>query len=253
MWSIYIRISIEEHRSTSITRSEIFVLLYIVTKEMSKIKIGSPNVSELMQSIFEPASAGVVSIAGIWENSTENSTIYFRHMPEAWLHFTVIVSVQMLLLIVHAYSAGRLADVPRLFGWGALIGVAVGVPFDLVVGQFFEIHSYALGFSLYFLVINAALSYGLFVANTLLLQHVRLPYFCLWTVIMMAVYEITNHFFRVWTWEFGLPRFEFLMVLLIGYFAGAILAAIISQVFLGYRFSFLVPTSRLDTQDNVEK
>src|SRR5688572_9178251 len=108
--------------------------------------------------------------------------VYFRRMSEAWLNFAVVIFVQALLFIVHGYFAKKLSQVPRVFGWGVLIGIAVGVPFDLVVEKFFGLHSYTLGFfGLFFLIINAALSYGLFVANTLLMQHARLSYFCLWT------------------------------------------------------------------------
>ncbi|MFA5877555.1 MAG: hypothetical protein WC880_04315 [Candidatus Paceibacterota bacterium] len=160
-------------------------------------------------------------------------------MLEAWLNFTIVVFMQLLLFIIHAYYAKKLSDVPRILLWGALIGIVIGMLFDLVLGKFFGLHSYTLGFGLFFLSLNVALSYGLFAANILLMQYVRLPYFFLSIIIVMAVYEITNHFFRVWAWNFVLPRFEFLMVLLAGYFGGAILVAIISHVFLGHRFFFI--------------
>jgi len=155
------------------------------------------------------------------------------------LNFAIVIFVQLLLFITCAYHEKKLSNVPRILGWGVLIGIAMGLSFDLVLGKFFGLSSYALGFGAFFLIINAALSYGLFAANILLLQRVRLAHFYIWTVVIVAVYEITNHFFRVWKWELGLPPIEFLIVLSVGYFGGAILVAIISHVFLGHRFFFI--------------
>ena len=160
-------------------------------------------------------------------------------MLEAWLNFAIVIFVQFLLFIICAFCQKRLSDVPRILGLGMLIGIVMGLSFDLVLGKFFGLSSYTFGFSLFFLVINATLAYGIFAANILLLQHIRLPYFILWNIVIVVVYEIINHFFRVWTWEFLLPRFEFLMVLLVGYLGGAIFVAVISHVFLGRRFFFI--------------
>lgn len=160
-------------------------------------------------------------------------------MLEDWLNFAIIILVQLLLFTAHAYYEKRLSDVPRILGYGVLIGIVFGIPFDLVVGKFFGLHSYALGFGAFFLILNATLSYGLFAANTLLMQRARLVHFYIWTIGIVAVYETTNLFFRVWTWEFALPDIAFLIVLSAGYFGGAILVAVISHVFLGHRFFFI--------------
>lgn len=163
-------------------------------------------------------------------------------MLEAWQNFAILVAVQFLLFITHAYYAKKLSDVPRILALSAPIGLAMGLSYDLALGKFLDLSSYALGFGAFFLTLNAILSYGLFVANTLLLQKARLLYFYIWTVFVMAVYEITSHFFRVWTWEFGtefaLPPTLFVAVLSLGYFSGALLVAIIAH-FFGYRFFFL--------------
>lgn len=160
-------------------------------------------------------------------------------MSEAWLHFGVVIFVQFLLFIICAFHEKRLSDALRILGWGVLIGIAMGLSFDLVLGKFFGFSSYALGFGAPFLIVNGALSYGLFVGTILLLQRVRLVPFYIWTIGIVVVYEITNHFFRVWTWKFALPPIEYLIVLSAGYFGGAILVAIISHVFLGRRFFFI--------------
>lgn len=160
-------------------------------------------------------------------------------MSEAWLNFAVVVFVQFLFFIIHAYYAKKLSDAPRMLGWGALTAIVVGIPFDLIAGMFFGLHSFVLGFSPFFLVANAVFSYGLFVSNTLLMQNAKLQYFFPWIVVLIAVYEITNHFFPVWIWEFTLPIFVFLIVLLIGYLGGAMLIAAISHLLFGRRFLFI--------------
>lgn len=161
-------------------------------------------------------------------------------MLEAWLNFAIIIFVQLLLFVIYAYYVKRISDIPRILGWGVLIGIAVGLLFDLVLGKFLGLYSYALGFGSFFLTLNGALSYGIFAANTLLLQHARFSHFYIWLIVVIAVYEITNLFFRVWTYEFVLPHIAFLAMLLVGYSAGAILAAVIWHTFLGERFFFIV-------------
>ena len=162
-------------------------------------------------------------------------------MPEAWLHFAIVVSVQLIIFIIHAYYEKRLSDVPRILGWGVLIGIAIGLSSDLILGKFFGLWSYTLGFGPSFLSLNAALVYGVFAANTLLMQRSRLLHFFIWTMVVMAFYEITNHFFRAWTYEFALSPIEFLAFLSIGYFGTAILVAVVWHAFLGHRF-FLIDT-----------
>lgn len=160
-------------------------------------------------------------------------------MTEAWISFSVVIMVQFFLFIVHAWYEKRLKDVPRILGLSVLIGIVFGIPFDLVVGKFVGVYSYALGFGLFFLTINGALSYGLMQANTLLMQRVRLPHFYVWTIFVGMVYEITNHFFRVWTWEFGTPRVQFVIVHAVGYIGLALLMAIVWHIFLKHRFVFI--------------
>ncbi len=160
-------------------------------------------------------------------------------MSEAWLNFIIVIFIQFLLFIIHAYYEKKLSDVPRILGWGVLIGIVVGLLSDLVLGKFFGLWSYTLGFGAFPLTLSAALVYGLFAANTLLMQRARLSNFFIWTTVVAAVYEITNHFFHVWTYEFVLSPSEFFIFLLGGYFGTAIVIAIISHVFLGHRFLFI--------------
>lgn len=162
-------------------------------------------------------------------------------MSEAWLNFGVVVFAQFILFIVHAYYANKLSDVPRTLGMGALIGVVVGLFYDLILGMYFGLASYTLGFTASFLSINWVLSYGIFAANTLLMQDARLRDFFLWTIVVVTIYETVNHFFLVWTWKFEhllafSSSIEFLTVLLVGYCSGALFVATLAHTFLGYRF-----------------
>ena len=160
-------------------------------------------------------------------------------MSEPWLHFTLAVLIQFLLFIVHALYEKKLSDIPRILSRGAFIGIVVGIPTDLVVGKSLDLCSYALGFGAFFLILNGIFLYGFFAAHILLMQFARLPDLFIRTIFIGAVFEITNLFFRVWTYEFVLPPTEFLTVLLVGYFGYAILMAVISHIFLGRRFFFI--------------
>lgn len=162
-----------------------------------------------------------------------------KNMLEPWLNFSIVVFVQLVLFVISAYYQKRLSDIPRILGLSVLIGIVFGALVDFILGKFFGLHSYTLGFGVVFLILNWILLNGLFVANTLLAERMRLPYFYLWTIILVAAYEIPNHFFRVWTWEFQLSPIVFLIVLSAGYFGGAILVAVISHVFFGHRFLFI--------------
>lgn len=161
-------------------------------------------------------------------------------MSEAWLNFSIVIFIQFLLFVIHAYYEKKLFDIPRILGKGVLSGIVLGLLFDLIFGKFFSLFSYTLGFGALFITFNAALFYGLFVANILLMQQVRLQHFYIWTMVVGAVTEITNLFVSLWSWKFAsLPTIEYLIVLSAGYFGVAILVATIWHVFLGRRFLFI--------------
>lgn len=120
-----------------------------------------------------------------------------------------------------------------------LIGIVFGITFDLIVGKFFGIYSYFLGFGFPFIIINGALSFGLMQANTLLMQKTRFIHFYIWTLIVVAVYEITNYYFPVWAWEFASPRVELLIVHGVGYIGLAVLMALLWHILLKHKFTFI--------------
>ncbi len=160
-------------------------------------------------------------------------------MSEPWINFTIIVCIQLLLFIVGACYEKKLSDVPRIIGLGILIGIVFGIPFDLVMGKYFGLYSYVLGFGTYFLVFNWVFLNGLFASNILLMQRLRLPHFFIGTIVLMIAHEVPNYFFHVWTWQFSFTTIEHVTVLSIGYFVGAVIGAVVWQVCFGYRFTFL--------------
>lgn len=152
-----------------------------------------------------------------------------------WINFAIVICIQLLLFIICAYREKKLSDIPNLLWKGVLIGIPMGLLYDHL-GNFLGINSYVLGFGLPFLLVNAAFSYGLFVANILILRNARLTHLYIWTVIIVIVYELTNHLFPVWIWEFALSPILFFLTLSAGYFGGAIFVSMISHFFFKYRF-----------------
>ncbi len=160
-------------------------------------------------------------------------------MFELWFNFAVVVFTQLLLFVAYAYYTKRLAEVLPVLGQGVIIGIVIGLLSDLIWGKFFGLWSYTLGFGVLSLTLTAAFVYGFFATNILLMRRVRLVHFFAWTMVMMSVYEITNHFFRIWTYELPLPFFGLLMFLIVGYFGTAVFVAVMGHVFFRRRFFFI--------------
>lgn len=160
-------------------------------------------------------------------------------MLEAWLNFIIVVFIQFVLFLIHAYYEKKLSDVPRILGQGVLSGIVLGPLFDLVFGKFFGLCSYTLGFGALFLILNGALLYGLFAAHALLMQQSRLLHFCIWIMVVVAVFEIANLFIPLWTYAFRVPSIEFLIIVSVGNLGAAVLVAVVWHVFLGHKFLFI--------------
>ena len=159
-------------------------------------------------------------------------------MTELWINFAIVIGVQFLLFLIHAWYEHKLKDVPRILSQSIVIGILFGSLFDLVVGKYVGVYMYTLGFGPGFLIINGALSYGLMQANTLLMQRAQALHFYAWTLVVGFVYEVTNYFFLLWSWEFGSPLVELLVVHLVGYPALALLMAFVWNVL--FKKSFVV-------------
>ncbi len=166
-------------------------------------------------------------------------------MNEHWISFGVVIFVQLVLFVLHAWNEKRLREVPRILFLGMLIGVPMGIPFDLLVGKILSFYDYELGFGLFFLTINGALSWGLMQANTLLMERDRFFHFYVWTIIVGLVYEVTNYFFRVWNWDFASVPIEVFSVHLFGYIGVATMMALVWHFVLGHRFVFITKARTL--------
>ncbi len=160
-------------------------------------------------------------------------------MLAVWQNFIVLILVQILLFIACAIYEKKLSGLLQILLGGMFTGIVIGLLSDLLWGKFFDLWSYSLGYSAFALILTAAFVYGLFAANVLLLQQARLSRFFVWVMIIMAAYEIANHFFRVWTYELSLPLFGFLLFLIVGYLATAVFVAVVWNFFLGYKFLFI--------------
>lgn len=120
-----------------------------------------------------------------------------------WTNFLVVISAQLVLLLLLAYSKQGLKKITFTFVLQSLfLGIVAGIIFDLVVGKYIGIFDYALDFTPMFLVLNGALSYGIWILTIRMLQSERLLQFFVWTVLIGLIYEVVNYFFRVWYWTF---------------------------------------------------
>lgn len=160
-------------------------------------------------------------------------------MSVLWFNFAVMCFVQLLLFCIHAYYEKRLADVPRILWQGAYSGIVPGLLCDLIGVKYIGLATYALGFGPFFLILNAILLYGLFAANTLLMQQARLLHFCIWMTVVVAAFEITNLYFLMYTYAFVVPSIEYVLVAFVAPLVLAIAIAISWHVLFGYRFMFI--------------
>lgn len=150
-------------------------------------------------------------------------------MSGAWVSFVVIISVQIVFFALTAFYFKKPPS-SKLLLRGAAIGMTVGLVYDILLGGYFGLFSYTLGFEIQFLLINASLSYGIFAANTLLLEKVSTIHFVIWLSALVSVYEITNFYFPVWSYNFALPLIPFFILCLIGYSSGALLTSFIAKL-----------------------
>jgi hypothetical protein len=150
-------------------------------------------------------------------------------MSADWTSFGVILLTQAVFLLLSAIYYKRMNDLPRLLCIGIIIGTFVGLLYDNVLGKHLGLFSYQLGFGTTFLLLNASLSYGLFITSVLLVQKVSVIKFTIWMSILIVIYEVINVFFPVWSYNFSLPLLPFFIICLVGYSSGALLASLITK------------------------
>ncbi len=160
-------------------------------------------------------------------------------MSNLWLNYAVVLLVMLLVVLIHAYHEKKLADMPRILLLGALSGIVPGILADLIFGKYLGLATYALGFGPLFLIFNGFVGYGLFAANTLLMQRARLLTFCFWTVIITAGCEIANIFTHSWTYLYPAPSFGYWIVAFGCPLLLAMAMALAWHILFKYRFTFI--------------
>ncbi len=121
-----------------------------------------------------------------------------------WLHFFLLVAVQLLFFLFVAYIK-RTRGILNVLLKSIPIGIVLGMIFDLVVGKYTGIFGYVLGFDLPFLIVNGIFSWGVMLATISLFENKMFWSLYGWTVILGIVCEIANYFFPVWVWQFPAP------------------------------------------------
>lgn len=155
-------------------------------------------------------------------------------------HFVIVIFIQLLFFLFHTVKTNNQANIKRFLLQGMLIGLAFGICFDLIFGKFIGMFAYELGFPLWFLVLNGFFSYGLMMANVLLLYHHSVLHMYFWSLLLGLTYEISNYFFPVWEWTFSYTLIEYVIVSFAAYFGLTLLMMCTLRVTLGIRFK-LVP------------
>ena len=117
-------------------------------------------------------------------------------ITEPILNFVVVVCVQLLFLLVYAAAVGAIKSVPKLLVWGIVIGLPFGLVIDLVWGKWVGVFTYQLGFVPWFLLLNGLFSYGVWMANVLLLRKSNFDKLYCMSFLLAVVYETTNYNFR---------------------------------------------------------
>jgi hypothetical protein len=120
---------------------------------------------------------------------------------EHWLHFVVVIIVQFLFFLFVSHNRKQKIGTTS-FVRLLLLGVPFGFIFDVVVGEYFGVYDYYLGFGTMFLIINGLLSFGIMIATIELIKREEPLHFYLWTLALASTYEIANYFFPVWIWRF---------------------------------------------------
>ncbi len=156
---------------------------------------------------------------------------------EHLLSFIAVIFVQVLFFIAHSIFVGEGRTILKHLWQGMLLGLPFGIVFDLIIGDFFGMYEYKLGFDFWFLVINGVFSFGFMMANVRLLYHHTVKHMYTWSVALAIVYETANYFFPVWNWSFmSSTPLEFAFVILVAY--AGITVLMMGVLKLVYRIHF---------------
>ncbi len=136
---------------------------------------------------------------------------------QSLINFAVVVGVQLVFFLMHAVLTGALQSVPKLLLQGLVIGLPFGLATDVVWGKGVGVFTYQFGFVPWFLVVNGLFSYGVWMANVLLLRTSSFVHVYGVAVLLAVVYEVGNYYFPVWEWTFGPPFVEYGAVIFVCY------------------------------------
>ncbi len=160
-------------------------------------------------------------------------------MSALWFNFTVLIFVQLLVFLIHAYYEKKLADVPRALWQGALCGIVLGPPLDLIFGKYLGLATYLLGFGPFFLILLGVLGWGIGFANIFLMQQARFLHFSAWMMVVIVTSEILNLFFPLYTFPFAYTSIEYVIVALAAPLALTMAVAFAWHTLFKYRFVFI--------------
>jgi len=155
------------------------------------------------------------------------------------INFSIVIVVQLLFFVAHAFFVKELKNVGRYLLLGAIVGVPFGIAFDLMVGLYTGIFTYTIGFPFWFLVLNGFFSYGFMIANVFLLHNHTVRHMFIWSTLLGLVYELINYLFPVWEWTFGANLFEYAVVVFAAYFGLAWMMMLVLQVLFGTQFKIV--------------
>jgi hypothetical protein len=131
--------------------------------------------------------------------------------------FVCVILGQFIFFVAHATLSGQRHLIWGYLWRGLLAGLPFGLAFDLIVGNYVGIQSYTFGYTPFFLVCNGILSYGIMMANVLLLRKSSWLHIYVWSVALGMVYEAINFICPVWEWTFGTPLREYMTVIFVAY------------------------------------
>mgnify|MGYP003395468573 CR=1 FL=1 len=156
-----------------------------------------------------------------------------------WANLTIVIGTQLLIFLFIYYRREK-KHLSEILFKSLIMGICFGIPFDLIFGKYLGIYDYVLGFGLIFLFVNGLASFGLWIATVWLLRSRSFSHFCYSTICIGMIYELTNYFFPVWSWQFaGSFIYQELVVIIALYFGLAILVAILISLTTKQRFEFL--------------
>lgn len=156
-----------------------------------------------------------------------------------WQNFIVIILIQFVVFLAFLFIKKNANFTFKKFFASLVVGLVFGIAFDLIFGKLLGIFGYRMGFDWKFVVANGLLSYGIFAANVWLFRTDSFFTFYFQTIIIGAIYEIANHLFPVWFWDFGTGvLIEQLVLLFAAYFGLAFIISIIIKIITEQTFEF---------------